>query len=139
MEPDASSDPLQEAEARLRDFLALFPGLVILAGVWRLAGWLAQALEGRAELAEARGVLERLRDFAERRDVLAYLGAEEDRAPLGRFADELAAALPGPPSGPEQEAVALLHEWLGVARDPDVQGRRLGSVSRRDDAWQRGL
>jgi hypothetical protein len=139
MEPDASGDPLHQAEARLRDFLALFPGLVILAAVWRLAGWLAQALEGRAELAEARGVLERLRDFAEGRTTLAYLGAEEDRAPLGRFADALSAALPGPPPGREQEAVALLQEWLSVARDPDAQGRRLGAVSRRDDAWQRGL
>ena len=127
---------LHEAETRALDFLARFPALVVLAGVWRVAKHLETELRDRGDGTAA--LLGRLCAFVEGRDALANLREGEDRAPLRDFKKELDRVLPDGLA--EQEtALRLLCDWLAVAGDPRIQEARLAEVAERDEAWLRGL
>jgi hypothetical protein len=120
MEADEHGGPLHQAIERIRDFMDRFRALRLLTGVWRLAGGLAEALAGRSGWEAVCDVLIRLRSFAEGRNTLVYFDAKKDRAPLGEFCDELAAALPGPLQGPAGRRLGLLQETLAAAQATDV-------------------
>jgi hypothetical protein len=126
---------LQEAETRALDFLARFPGLVVLSGVQRLADHLEKELRARTKAAE---ILGRLRAFVEGRNTLANLREVEDRRPLRYFSVELNRALPDGLPG-QEAALQLLQAWLAVAGDAQTQEAHLAELAERHEAWLRGF